>query len=62
MKTIYGDYANIVFDVMSTKKGYFGELLSIQSQVPVSCRKDYFAHYIQVWNKFLSIEWDGLNV
>ena len=56
MKTIYGDYANIVFDVMSTKKGYFGELLSIQSQVPVSCRKDYIVHYIQIWNKFLSIE------
>lgn len=60
MRTVYGDYANKVFDVILGNKEYCAELLLLQTKTPTGCKKEYFTHYAQVWNKFLSIEWDGL--
>ena len=60
MKTIYGDYASKVFDVILGDRACCSELLDLQTRIPSGCKNEYISHYTQVWNKFLSIEWDGL--
>ena len=58
MKTVYGDYASKVFDAILGDRNYCNELLALQTKIPTGCKNEYLSHYIQVWNKFLSIEWD----
>lgn len=60
MKTVYGDYAGKVFNVILGDSKYCNELQKLYFTIPRECKRKNISDYIQVWNKFLSIEWGGL--